>query len=87
MNRHKGEVGIAIKNATWRPLPEESLQHTERLAWPSQLQAEEYRQGHCDNPHEYRSYKELLGDHFVILAENVLGDETLLVVCVCSHIF
>ena len=87
MDRDKCQIGIAVKDASRCPLAQEGLEHAERLTRPTELKTEEDGQGHRDDSHEDSRNEELLRDHLVILTENVLGDEALLVVCVCSHGF
>ena len=81
----QGEVSVPVEDAARRPLAEEGLEDAEGLSRPSELEAEEDGKSHGEDPHEDSRNQELLRDHLVILAEDVLGDEALLVVCVCAH--
>ena len=86
MNGDQGQVRIAIQDTVRRPLAQESLEDGKAFTGPAQLQSEEYRQHNGYNAHHNGGHQELLGDHLVIVRENVLRDEAFFVMmCVCSH--
>jgi hypothetical protein len=51
----------------------------EKLVGITQLQTEQYRHQPTQNRPDHPRYQELFADHFVILAKNIFGYESLLV--------
>ena len=86
MNRHKRQVSVPVEHPSRGPLAKERFKDGEALSWPPELEAEEDLQNHGNDAHHNCSHQELLGDHLVVVAEDVLRNEALFVVCVSSHV-
>src|SRR5690606_21253598 len=79
VNGNRCQVKVRIHYASFGPLAQEGFQDRHRLSGPSQLDTEKYAQHHSHQSHKETGNQELLGDHFMILAENIFRNERLLV--------
>ncbi len=86
VNGHQCQIRIAIQYATGSPLAKECLQDCKALSWPAQAASGRIPIALQLQYPSQCGHQELLGDHLVIVREDVLRDEALFVMmCVCSH--
>ena len=76
------QVKIRIQATPFAPLPDDGLQPGEGAVRPAQLQTEQQLQTGSNQRHNHPSDQVLLGDHFVILRENILGDKRVVMLVV-----